>query len=64
MDIRLHDILTLKKAHPCGSHDWEVLRVGMDFRLKCRGCGHEIMVERRKAEKNIKSIGREGQKLC
>ncbi|MCB6364696.1 DUF951 domain-containing protein [Intestinibacillus massiliensis] len=64
MDIRLHDILTMKKAHPCGSHDWEVLRVGMDFRLKCRGCGHEIMVERRKAEKNIKSIGREGQKLC
>lgn len=64
MDIRLHDILTMKKAHPCGSHEWEVLRVGMDFRLKCRGCGHEIMVERRKAEKNIKSIGREGQKLC
>ena len=64
MDIRLHDILTMKKTHPCGSHEWEVLRVGMDFRLKCRGCGHEIMVERRKAEKNIKSIEREGQKLC
>lgn len=64
MDIRLHDILTMKKAHPCGSQRWEVLRVGMDFRLKCQGCGHEIMVERRKAEKSMKSLEREGEKLC
>lgn len=64
MDIKLHDKLTMKKAHPCGSKEWEVLRVGMDFRLKCCGCGHEIMIERRKAEKNIKFIEREGQKLC
>ncbi len=64
MDIRLGDILTLKKAHPCGSRDWQVLRVGMDFRLRCCGCGHEIMNERRKIEKNIKAVTREGQKLC
>lgn len=64
MDIHLHDKLTMKKPHPCGTNNWEVLRVGMDFRLKCLGCGHEIMIERRKAEKGIKSIEREGKKLC
>ncbi|NCB29171.1 MAG: DUF951 domain-containing protein [Clostridia bacterium] len=64
MDIRLHDILTMKKAHPCGSNRWEVLRVGMDFRMKCLGCGHEIMIERRKAEKGLRSIEREGEMLC
>ena len=65
-DIRLGDILTMKKGHPCGSKDWEVLRVGMDFRLKCMGCGHMIMIPRSKAEKNIRRIvhadGTEGEK--
>ena len=41
------DIVTLKKVHPCGSRDWEILRVGADFRLKCTGCGHQIMVPRK-----------------
>lgn len=56
MDIKVGDILTLKKAHPCGSCDWEVLRVGMDFRLRCIGCGHQLMTPRAKIEKNIKKI--------
>lgn len=56
MDIKLGDILTLKKAHPCGSHDWEVLRTGIDFRIKCLGCGHLVMIPRVKLEKNIKKI--------
>ncbi len=56
MDIRLGDILTMKKTHPCGSKQWEVLRVGMDFRLKCMGCGHTIMIPRSKAEKNIRGV--------
>ena len=43
MDLQLHDILELKKDHPCGSRRWEVLRVGMDIKLKCQGCGHEVM---------------------
>ena len=43
MDLQLHDILELKKDHPCGSRRWEVLRVGMDIKLKCLGCGHEVM---------------------
>lgn len=56
MDIKVGDVLKLKKAHPCGSHEWEVLRIGADFRLKCMGCGHQIMIPRRQAEKNIKEI--------
>lgn len=59
MDIRLNDILVMKKAHPCGDKQWKVLRTGADFRLKCLGCGHEIMVPRLKAEKNIRNVIRE-----
>jgi hypothetical protein len=59
MDVRLNDILILKKQHPCGSDKWKVLRVGMDFRLKCLGCGHEVLVPRSKAEKSIKKIIRD-----
>ena len=43
MDLKLHDIVEMKKEHPCGSHRWEVLRVGMDLKLRCCGCGHEVM---------------------
>ena len=58
MDIRLGDVLTMKKAHPCGSKEWKVLRVGMDFRLRCEGCGHESLIPRSKAEKNIRNVQR------
>ena len=50
------DIVTLKKGHPCGSKEWEILRVGADFRLKCMGCGHQIMVPRKMVEKNTKNL--------
>ena len=50
------DIIRMKKPHPCGSHEWEVLMVGADFRLKCVGCGHQIMVPRKLVEKNTKEI--------
>ena len=56
MDIQVKDIVTLKKQHPCGSQDWEVLRRGADFRLKCMGCGHQIMIPRTKLEKSVKEI--------
>lgn len=59
MDIRLNDILEMKKPHPCGkegSKSFLVLRIGMDFRLRCEGCGHEIMIPRSKAEKNIRRV--------
>ena len=59
MDVRLNDILVMKKNHPCGEKRWKVLRTGADFQLRCLGCGHEVMVARHKAEKNIRSIERQ-----
>jgi hypothetical protein len=56
-EIRVGDIIRLKKAHPCGSREWQVLRIGQDFRLKCAGCGHQIMLKRREVEKNIRTSG-------
>ena len=50
------DIVKLKKKHPCGSFEWEILRVGADFRLKCQGCGNQIMVARKIVEKNTKDL--------
>ena len=57
--IDVGDILTLKKPHPCGSHEWEVLRIGQDLRLKCVGCGHQMMIARKNIEKNIKAKGKD-----
>ena len=59
VDIRVGDVLTMKKTHPCGSKEMVVLRSGMDFKLRCSGCGHEFMVPRSKIEKNIKAVKRE-----
>ena len=56
MDIRVGDILELKKEHPCGTKQWQVLRVGMDFKMRCRGCGREVMLPRSKVEKQIKRV--------
>ena len=56
MDIQVGDVVTLKKQHPCGSKEWEVLRIGADFRLKCAGCGHQIA--RKLVEKNLRDIRR------
>lgn len=50
------DVVKLKKKHPCGSSEWEILRVGADFRLKCLGCEHQIMVPRKLVEKNTKNL--------
>ena len=58
MNIQVGDVLELKKQHPCGSREWQVLRIGMDFKLRCSGCGHEMMVPRSKAEKAVKRIKR------
>ena len=50
------DVIRMKKPHQCGSSEWEILSVGADFRLKCPGCGHQVMVPRRLVEKNTKEI--------
>ena len=51
MDVQVGDILVMKKEHPCGAKQWLVLRSGMDFRLRCTGCGHELMLPRSKAKR-------------
>ena len=56
MDFHTGNIIQLKKPHPCGHNEWEILRVGMDFRLKCLGCGHQVMVTRKLVEKNFRGF--------
>ena len=56
MKFELGDVVKLKKKHPCGSFEWEILRVGADFRLKCIGCGHQVMMARTLLEKNVKEV--------
>lgn len=56
MEFHVGDIVKLKKPHPCGSSEWEIIRVGMDFKLKCAGCGHLIMVPRKLVEKNCRGL--------
>lgn len=56
MDIKIGDIVKTKKAHPCGCDEWEITRVGMDFKMRCLGCSHEVMLPRKKAEKSIKTV--------
>lgn len=51
ISYKVGDIVRMKKPHPCGSYEWEILRTGMDFRLKCRGCGHFVMLPRTQFEK-------------
>ncbi len=56
MDVRVGDTIETRKPHPCGSRRFAVLRVGMDFKIKCTGCGHEVMLPRARIEKNIKKV--------
>lgn len=59
MDVQVGDTLWMKKKHPCGDSRFRVLRIGMDFKLKCLGCGHEIMAPRNTIEKRIVKIERQ-----
>lgn len=61
LNLAVGDIITTKKNHPCGSHDFEIMRVGMDFRIKCTGCDKQIWIERRNLEKRIKKVLRDGE---
>jgi len=56
MDIAVGNLLIMKKKHPCGDNRFLVLRIGMDFKIRCLGCGHEIMLPRAKVEKGIKKV--------
>ena len=56
MKVNVGDRVEMKKPHPCGCKEFEILRLGVDYRLKCCGCGREVMVPRIKAEKNIRGV--------
>lgn len=62
MDFEVTDIIKMKKPHPCGSFEWEIMRVGADFRLKCMGCEHQVMLARKLVEKNVRSIQKKDSK--
>ena len=61
MKFDIGQVIKMKKPHPCGANEWEILRVGMDFKLKCKGCGHEVMLTRKLVEKNFKGCTEEGK---
>lgn len=63
LDVRVGDVVTTKKNHPCGSFDFEIMRTGIDFRIKCAGCDKQIWIERKKFEKRIKKIVRDGVQI-
>lgn len=50
------DIVRTRKPHPCGGNQWEVMRTGVDFRIKCLTCGRVLMLPRPKFEKSVKAI--------
>ena len=52
----LNDVVEMKKAHPCGENRWEIIRMGMDIRIKCSKCGHMVMMPRREFEKKMKKV--------
>lgn len=56
MEFNVGQVIKMKNPHPCGANEWEILRVGMDFRLKCKGCNHQVMVPRKLVEKNFKGF--------
>jgi hypothetical protein len=56
VNIQVGDTIEMKKPHPCGERKWLVLRIGADFRLRCLGCGREMMITRIKAEKSLKRL--------
>ncbi|MGN1130073.1 MAG: DUF951 domain-containing protein [Ruminococcus sp.] len=56
MNLNVGDRIEMKKPHPCGCKNFTLLRIGMDFKIQCEGCGHQVMVPRKKVEKNIKRV--------
>jgi hypothetical protein len=56
VDFRMGDVVRMRKAHPCGGHEWEVVRLGADIGLKCGTCGHRVLLQRRTLEKRLKTF--------
>lgn len=60
-DLRMADVLRLRKPHPCGSSDWVVVRLGADIGLKCTGCGRRILLTRREVARRMKTTVKRGE---
>ena len=56
MDYKLNDIVIMKKSHPCGTNNWQIIRVGADIKIKCLNCGRSIMMPRIEFNKKLKKI--------
>ena len=56
MEIRLGDVVRLRKPHPCGSYEWEVVRLGADIGIRCLGCRRRVLLERRIFERRVKAV--------
>lgn len=55
-EFDLHDIVEMKKPHPCGTNRWRIIRMGMDIRMKCEGCGHSVLLPRREFTRKLKKV--------
>jgi len=56
LEIRLGDVVRLKKKHPCGNDEWEVVRIGADIRIRCLKCQHRVLLERSTFERRVKTF--------
>jgi hypothetical protein len=61
MEPKLGDIVRLRKKHPCGSYDWQVVRLGADIGIKCQGCNRRVLLERRIFERRVKAVISQGE---
>lgn len=55
-EFALHDVVEMKKPHPCGENRWKIIRMGMDIRIKCQGCDHSVLIPRRQFTKKLKRV--------
>jgi hypothetical protein len=62
MEISIGDVVRLRKKHPCGSYEWQVVRLGADIGIKCRGCNRRVLLERRDFERRVKEFVSRGEK--
>ena len=56
IDVQVGDVVRLRKPHPCGGYDWQVVRIGADIGLKCQTCEHRVLLTRREFEKRLKTF--------
>ena len=59
-ELRLGDVVRLRKPHPCGGYEWRITRLGADIGLICLTCGHRVMLTRRETDRRIKTIVSKG----